>query len=217
MNDSRGEAGEHPAHSIIFDLGGVVLRWNPDDILEDFYADEPSRTTAKREVFQHADWLELDRGVLREDEAIQRFHERTGRPLAEMSALMQAVRDSLQPIPETLEILEDLARRGIPLYCLSNMAASTADHLRRQHTFWNFFRGIVISGEVKLMKPDPEIFEYIARRFALRPQNTVFIDDHFPNVKSAAGLGFKTLLFESPAQCRSELNSLLRVFSNETL
>jgi putative hydrolase of the HAD superfamily len=199
-----------PVRSIIFDLGGVVLQWNPDAIVANFYADELSRSAAKREIFQHTDWLELDRGILQEPEAIQRFHERTGRPLEEMSALMQATRDSLQPIPETLQILEDLARRGIPLYCLSNMAASTADYLRRHHTFWSLFRGIVISGEIKLMKPDPEIFEHIARRFDLTPHNTVFIDDNFPNIRSAAALGFRTLLFENPHQCRSDLDSFLR-------
>jgi putative hydrolase of the HAD superfamily len=196
-------------HAIIFDLGGVVLRWNPDAIVTGFYADELSRATAKREIFQHTDWLELDRGVLTESEATRRFHERTGHALAEISALMQAVRDSLQPIPETLQILKDLSGRGIPLYCLSNMAASTADYLRRHHTFWSFFRGVVISGEVKLMKPDPEIFEHIARRYGLTPHDTLFIDDHLPNIKGAARLGFKTLLFENPHQCRSALRSFL--------
>ena len=203
MNDRQQVRG------IIFDLGGVVLRWNPDDILGHFYADEASRSRMKREVFQHPDWLEMDRGVLLEHEAIQRLHERTGRPAAEMSALMQAVRDSLQPIPETLVLLEELAGQHIPLYCLSNMPATTAHYLRHRHSFWSLFRGIVISGEVKLLKPDPQIFEYIVQRFGLTPDSTVFIDDHLPNIESAARLGFKTVLFGDPAECRTELRALL--------
>jgi putative hydrolase of the HAD superfamily len=201
--------GRRQVRGIIFDLGGVVLRWNPDDILRHFYADEASRSRMKRQVFQHPDWLEMDRGVLLEHEAIQRLHERTGRPAAEMSALMQAVRDSLQPIPETLVLLEELAGQDIPLYCLSNMPATTAHYLRHRHSFWSLFRGIVISGEVRLLKPDSQIFEYISQRFGLTPNSTVFIDDHLPNIESAARLGFQTVLFGNPAECRSELRALL--------
>ena len=119
-------------HNVIFDLGGVVLKWSPDDILEEFYADEASRAQTKREIFQHGDWLDLDRGTLLEPDAIVRFHRRTGRSRDEMSALMQAVKDSLQPVPQTVALLEELAGRDIPLYCLSNMPAATADYLRQK-------------------------------------------------------------------------------------
>jgi putative hydrolase of the HAD superfamily len=196
-------------HNVIFDLGGVVLSWSPDDILKDFYADEASRAHAKREIFQHDDWLSMDRGTLLEPDAIVRFHQRTGRSRDEMSALMQAVKDSLRPVPETVDLLEELAAQGVPLYCLSNMPATTADYLRQRHDFWKVFRGVVISGEIQLLKPDREIFDHIARRFALTPENTVFIDDHGPNIDSAKRLGFKTVHFQTPAQCRTDLFKLL--------
>ena len=196
---------------VIFDLGGVVLRWNPDEILRNFYADDTLRAATKRDVFQHADWQDLDRGTLLERDALQRFHERTGRPLEEMAALWQAARDSLQPIPETLEILEELMARDVPLYCLSNMPATTADYLRAKFSFWKSFRGIVISGEIKLLKPDPKIFTYIAERFDLSPRETVFIDDHLPNIEGANRLGFKTVLFENPRQCRQALKERFKL------
>ena len=155
--------------SVIFDLGGVVLRWNPDDIIRDFCADEAMRSVLKREVFKHPDWLAMDRGVLQEHEAIQRFHRRTGLSLADVSALMQAVKDSLLPIPETVELLEELSAQDVPLYCLSNMSATTSNYLRARHSFYRVFRGIVISAEIQLIKPDPAIFEYIVERFSLAP------------------------------------------------
>jgi putative hydrolase of the HAD superfamily len=194
-----------PVTNVIFDLGGVVLRWDPDEILRNFYTDGALRSLAKRELFQHADWLDLDRGTLLEQEAIERFYERTGRPPQETAALLRAARDSLHPIPETLEILEELAARGVPLYCLSNMPAATAGHLREKHAFWKAFRGVVISGEINLVKPDAAIFDHIARRFDLAPQNTVFIDDLLANIESAGRLGFNTILFENAAQCRQAL------------
>lgn len=103
-----------PVTNVIFDLGGVVLRWNPDEILRDFYSDVALQSLAKRELFQHADWLDLDRGTLLEPEAIERFQERSGRPPQETAALLRAARDSLQPIPETVELIDDLAARGVP-------------------------------------------------------------------------------------------------------
>ena len=204
---------DKPITNVIFDLGGVVVRWNPDEILRNFYAAGALRSLAKRELFQHADWLELDRGTLLEQEAIQRFYKRAGRPAQETAALLRDARDSLQPIPETLEILDELAGRGIPLYCLSNMSATTADHLRGKYSFWKAFRGVVISGEINLLKPDAAIFDHIARRFDLAPQDTVFIDDLLPNIESAERLGFKTILFENSAQCRQALRGRFSLVS----
>jgi putative hydrolase of the HAD superfamily len=197
------------AASVIFDLGGVVLRWSPDSILRDFSTHEATRSIVRQEIFKHPDWLDMDRGVLAEDKAIERFQKRTGLSSPEITALMQAVKDSLQPIPGTIEILEELAAKNVPLYCLSNMPATTADYLRARYSFWRMFRGIVISGEIRLLKPDPAIFEYIVARFSLDPRNTTFVDDHLPNIESAGRLGFKTLLFSDPVQCRSDLQEIL--------
>ncbi len=195
--------------NVIFDLGGVVFRWNPDDIIRGFCADEAMRSVLKREVFKHPDWLEMDRGVLHELEAIERFHRRTGLSLADVSALMQMVKDSLLPIPETVELIEELSARDVPLYCLSNMSATTSEHLRARHSVFRVFRGIVISAEIQLIKPDPAIFEHVVKRFSLSPKETVFIDDHPPNIESAHRLGFRTLLFSDPIQCRETLRKLL--------
>ncbi len=131
--------------NVIFDLGGVVLEWNPDKILESYYADPAARAALKAALFEHQDWLQLDRGMLTESEALARLVGRTGRPSAELSGLFDAVRRSLEPKAETVALLDDLARRNIPLYCLSNMAASTFAYLRERHAFWPAFKGIVIS------------------------------------------------------------------------
>jgi putative hydrolase of the HAD superfamily len=196
--------------NVIFDLGGVVFRWNVDDIVGRFYADDSLRKVAKQEIFKHPDWLEMDRGTLGEEEAIRRFQMRTHRPVAELQSLMLAVKESLVPIEDTIELLHELAQSGVPLYCLSNMPADTFAHLRRRHSFLDVFRGSVISGEIRMIKPDPLIFEHIARRYRLAPAQTVFVDDNEPNTLSARALGFKTVLFRGARQCREELACLLR-------
>jgi putative hydrolase of the HAD superfamily len=195
--------------NVIFDLGGVVLDWNPDLILENFYSDVDTRAAMKAALFQHPDWLQMDRGVLSEPEVIARLERRTGRPTAELRGLFDAVRNSLQPKLPTVALIERLARRRVPLYCLSNMPASTFAYLRERHAFWPSFRGIVISGEIKMMKPEREIFEYLLDRFELSPAETVFVDDHPPNIEAARVIGLHTVLFRDARQCESELESLL--------
>jgi putative hydrolase of the HAD superfamily len=195
--------------NVIFDLGGVVLEWNPDAILEGYYTDPQERAAMKTALFKHPDWLQMDRGTLTESEALARLQQRTGRPVAELSGLFDAVRGSLRPKADTLALLKSLARRDVPLYCLSNMPASTFAYLREQHAFWNVFKGIVISGEIKMAKPEREIFEYLLRRYALAAADTVFVDDHAPNIEAAEKVGLHTVWFRDARQCALELEQLL--------
>ncbi len=205
---TAGETGSAVRH-IICDLGGVVLEWNPDAILRNYYADPDARAAMKAALFQHPDWLQLDRGTLTEAEALARLEARTGLPSTELVGLFEAVRRSLQPKADTVALLERLARRHVPLYCLSNMAASTYGYLRGRHKFWVAFQGIVISGEIKMMKPEREIFEYLLRRYDLSPSQSVFVDDHPPNIQAAQALGLHTVLFRDAEQCEAELDHLL--------
>jgi putative hydrolase of the HAD superfamily len=195
------------SYSVVFDLGGVLLRWNPTEIINSSFSDELTRSIVRREIFQHPDWLDMDRGALQEQDAIHRFQKRTGCSLAQMSKLLETVRESLQPIEKTHEILEELSQHKAPLYCLSNMPATTADYLRARYAFFRLFHGIVISGEINLLKPDKAIFRHLIERFTLTPERTIFIDDSQANIESAAALGFKTHHFTDPSGCRQALRA----------
>ena len=195
--------------NVIFDLGGVVLDWNPDAVLASYYDDFNLRTSMKAAVFQHPDWLQLDRGTLSEDEAVTQLEKRTNRPKQELIGLFEAVRHSLRPKPDTMALVERLAHRGVPLYCLSNMPEATFAYLCERYSFWARFRGVVISGKVKMMKPEREIFEYLLNRYELAAAATVFIDDHLPNIVAADALGLHTIWFRDAAQCDSALSRLL--------
>jgi putative hydrolase of the HAD superfamily len=200
-----------PARAVIFDLGGVVLDWQPREVLLRFYPQEGDdvRTAVREAVFEHPDWLELDRGTLTHERAIPRFAARAARPADEIARLMTAVRDSLQPLPETVALMRSLARDGVPLYCLSNMHAEIAAWLLRTHDFWPLFRGVVFSADEKLIKPEPEIFQRLLRRYDLVAQHTAFVDDHRPNVDSARRLGLHGIAFEDAAQCAAALHRWL--------
>jgi HAD superfamily hydrolase (TIGR01509 family) len=195
--------------NVIFDLGGVVIDWNPDRILTSYYADPEMRAVMKTALFLHPDWLQLDRGTLHETALLARAAARTGRPAAELEGLFAAVRESLHTKTETVTLLEKLSGRGVPLYCLSNMSSDIFGYLRERHSFWGVFRGIVISGDIQMMKPEPEIFEFLLRRYGLTATQTVFVDDSQPNVEAARGLGIHPVWFKSAEQCELELEKVL--------
>lgn len=201
--------------NVVFDLGGVLLEWKPYQILEGLYQDRDLRALVKKEVFQHPDWLALDKGMLDEEAAVRLFQQRTGRPLAEMKKLMDTVRETLVPIPPTFALLEELSKEGMNLYCVSNMQTAVFAYLQNRYDFWGKFKGLVISAHVRMIKPDAEIFRYLFSRYGLASSACVFIDDHPPNVESARRLDMQAILFQGADDCRRQLRCVQGVFQNE--
>lgn len=195
--------------NIVFDLGGVLLEWKPDQILARLYPEAPkTQALIKQEVFQHPDWLALDKGTLDEEAAILLFQRRTGRPLSEMKKLMDTVRETLIPIQPTFALLEALSKEGLNLYCVSNMQNKVFADLQKRYDFWGKFKGVVISAHVRMIKPDAEIFHHLFSRYGLSPSESVFIDDHPPNVESARRLGMEAILFQGADDCRRQLREV---------
>lgn len=194
--------------SVIFDLGGVVVEWNPQAVVARFTVDRELRAALFANVFGHADWAELDRGGIDETTAIARMQVRLPRPEGEYLRLMRAADDSLRPQPDTLALIERLDAAGVPLFVLSNMPVDRFALLRGRHDFWGRFRDFVISGEVGLLKPQAEIFRHALARFGLAADETVFIDDHAANVAAARALGMHGLLFRDARTCAEQLARL---------
>lgn len=194
--------------NLVFDLGGVVVRWDPDAIIAGVFSDSGVRSKVKADVFSHPDWLELDRGTLAREHAIARAAQRTGVALDEMRRLVHAVPPSLTVFPDTVDLLYRLKREGYPLYCLSNMHFASIEYLESEHTFWEVFDGRVISCRLRLCKPEPAIYQHLLQTYALAPSETLFIDDVQKNLDAAAALGIRTLRFENAAQCERELRAL---------
>lgn len=195
--------------NVIFDVGGVLLDWNPGRILEGYYADPGERAAMKELIFYHADWLELDRGVLSESMLLERIGERAGRSVPELANLFEVIRDSLQPKRDSVALLAGLAARGVPLYCLSNMPAGIFAYLRERFQFWTHFDGIVVSGLVKLVKPEAAIFEHLLSRYGLAAEDSVFSDDLPANVEAAKALGLHGVVFQSAEQVEVALRGLI--------
>jgi putative hydrolase of the HAD superfamily len=192
----------------VFDLGGVVVRWDPDAIIAGVFSDSGIRSRIKADVFSHPDWLELDRGTLEREDAIARAAQRTGVARDEIRRLVHAVPPSLTVFPDTVDLLYRLKRLGYPLYCLSNMHFASIEYLEQVHDFWDVFDGRVISCRLNLCKPEAGIYEHLLKTYRLDPGETVFIDDVQKNLDAAAKLGIRTVRFENAAQCERDLRAL---------
>ncbi len=198
-----------PLRALVFDLGGVVVDWNPRHLYRKLFPGDERGMQFFLSHVCNGEWN------ARHD---------AGRPFAEGIAELQAQHpehtaliaaywerwDEMLPgpIPGAPVLLRELRAAGVPLYALSNWSAETWPRVRERFDFWDCFDGIVISGEIRLAKPDPAIFEYLLERFALEAGSALFIDDSDTNVEAARLVGLQGLRFASVPQLRHELRSL---------
>ena len=195
--------------NVVFDVGGVLLEWNPASTIAKLHPDAATQAVIRQQMFEHADWHEFDRGSLSYDDAIRHFAKRTGRTPEETRALIHATRESLTPIAGTIALVEDLAAAGVHLYLLSNMPVSTFEYLIQHHRFFAHFKHLVISGAILLVKPEPAIYKHLVEQTGIVPAESVFIDDLLKNVIAARECGFHAIQFSDPASCREQLRAYL--------
>ena len=194
--------------NIVFDLGGVVFNWQPDAIIGSVFRDPETHALAKKAIFDHADWVELDQGTMDLDRAIDRGVARTGLPRQDIEKLLNEVPRFLTPIEETIELIRTLAATESRLFVLSNMHIASIAYLGEQHGFWHLFDGVVISSRIQMVKPEREIFRHLLTEYRLEPAETIFIDDTRENLTAASLFGIQTIRFVDPSQCRQALLDL---------
>lgn len=196
---------------LVFDFAGVLFAWQPllllQQVLPQHATDQASAAFWAAQIFQAygGDWAEFDRGTVEPDELVRRIATRTGLASEAVRAVVDAVPLALQPVPETVALLERLRAVGPPLFYLSNMPASYADHLERCNPFLQQFDDGVISARVKLIKPEPAIFALAAQRFGVAPADLVFLDDVAANVDAARAAGWQALQFVDAVQAEGQL------------
>lgn len=190
--------------NVIFDLGNVVVTWDPVAIVRSVI-EGPGAVRLAEQLFAHADWVEVDRGTLTLDEAALRAIERTDVDADIIHAIYRAVAPSLLPLPQSVELLHSLKKQGHQLYALSNMGHVSADYLQQHGVFWPLFNDVIISARVGLVKPELAIYRHMLQQFGLRAEEAVFIDDSLPNVLAARELGLRAIHYLSHAQCLAEL------------
>jgi putative hydrolase of the HAD superfamily len=195
--------------NLIFDLGGVVVEWNPQAICAQAFDDPALRQVALKHILQHPDWLALDRGSLARGDAIRRAASRTAWSPSAVDRFFDAVLASLRLKEDTVALMQRFHAAGHSLYCLSNMPHHALAYLEQTYTFWELFKARVISCQVGMCKPEPDIYAHLLQHCGIEAANSVFIDDMQVNVDAAAAFGIHPLRFDNAAQCDSALNAWL--------
>jgi 2-haloacid dehalogenase len=194
--------------AVVFDLGGVLLDWNPRYLYRKLIDDEAEMERFLAEVCTLEWHAAHDRGVPMAAScaalaAAHPDHAELINAWSERSEEMIA-----GPIRGTVEILEELLQKGVRCYALTNMERETYPLRRERFPFMGWFAGTVVSSHEGVAKPDPEIFRRLVDRFGLAPERTVMIDDSPRNVDTAASLGMTAVRFTSPTALRAALDGL---------
>jgi 2-haloacid dehalogenase len=194
---------------VVFDLGGVLIDWDPRNLYRKLFAGDEAAMEHFLATVCTPDWNERqDAGRLFADAEDELIAHHSGK--ASLIRAWSARFDEMIPgaIEDSVAVLEELKDRGTPLYALSNWSTETFPPQRRRFPFLAWFDGIIVSGEEGVIKPDPRIFELLLRRFALMPARTVFIDDNPDNAATARALGMHGIHFRSAMTLRHELAAL---------
>jgi len=196
------------ASAVIFDVGNVLYGWDPDSFLVRQIADDEARMRFVDDVglWQWHDSLDGGRPYA---EAAAELSEK----FPEYAHLIAAWRDRFGetitgPVPGVHALVEALDARRVPLYAITNFSADFWPPFhQRERDFFRRFRDIVVSGEVKLLKPDPAIYYLALDRFGLRPAEALFVDDRLVNIEAAESIGMHGHLFTTADDLRDRLEA----------
>lgn len=191
--------------NVIFDLGGVVLGRDfkrLGDVLGNTFA-----FISADESFPEY-WSEFDRGTYTREEVTRMLAEDYNLTLDDANEQVQRLLELLQPIPETIEVIEEFKQRGIRCYVLSNMSKEFFAELVKFPVF-GLFDGVVVSYQERINKPDRGIYEAILSRYELLPSETLFADDKIANTDAAVELGLHTLTYDCNGDGPSRLREMV--------
>ncbi|MGH7494778.1 MAG: HAD family hydrolase [bacterium] len=201
------ESNHVPFQTVIFDLGGVLIDWNPRYLYRKLMNSEAEieyilshictpAWNAQQDAGRpfHEGIAELIKQYPQHRSAIEAYHQRWEEMLGE-------------PHWGSVEIFRQIKSKGLPVYALTNWYAETFPTAKKRFSFLLEFDGIVVSGEEKVAKPDPALFHILLERYEIEASQAVYIDDWAPNIATAKGLGLHTIHFQSAPQLRRELQA----------
>ena len=184
---------------IVFDMGQVLVQFSAGLFSERLRLSAEDAELIRREVLTTVEWVRMDRGTISDDDALARMCARLPQRLHDTAAyLVRRWNDPIVPVPGMADVARDLKAAGYDLYLLSNAAS-------RQHTYWHdipgseYFSGTFISADYHLLKPEDAIYQAFFKKFGLKPEECLFIDDSAPNIEASENAGMAGIVFHGDA------------------
>lgn len=193
--------------AVIFDLGGVLIEWDPTPVFREQFPDDAEGLNA----FLHGPFRDVALTSCESTEPFDDLLPRFRRKYPEAAHLFDLFgarwHDFVQaPMPASIAVLDALVEAGTPVFALTNWPAETFPPRGADYAFLEAFGDIVVSGEVGLRKPDAAIYRLALDRFGLDPSEVLFVDDLAGNVEAAAALGMAGHHFQDAASLRREVS-----------
>ena len=190
----------------IFDLGGVVIDWNPRYLYRKLFNGDETEMEYFLAAVCTSSWnAQQDAGRPFADGcgSLKRLHPDKAKLI---DAWLERYEEMLcGEIPGTVDILRELRSRSVPIYALSNWSAETFPIAVNRFECLSWFNGVLLSGQAKVLKPDPRIFQIFLDTFRIEPSRTIYIDDTSENVEMAVQLGMRGVVFRDSVGLRTEL------------
>lgn len=183
--------------NIIFDMGNVLLTFDPEVPLARFCHSEEAKDLIRKELFQGPEWIMGDQGILRNDERYEPVSHRI--PSVYHKELADCVSHwdiCMKPVPGALSFCQTCKDKGYHIYVLSNADNTFHDYFQR-FAQESWFDGVIVSSDVHMIKPEPAIYRHLLQTFSLHPEECFFIDDRPENVKAAVSLGMQGFVFQN--------------------
>ncbi len=196
--------------NIVFDMGMVLVSFDWPAYLESLPLDKSIKETMVEKALGNINvWNEHDRGVLSDEEFIL-FASKEAPEIADgLRMYMQGVGRIIKEYDYAQSWLHTLKERGYHIYILSNYGATPYQYAKEHFSYLKEAEGLVISSEVKMVKPEPEIYAYLLDKYELNPEETVFLDDRSDNIEMARSFGIHGIVFCDYEQGKQELERLL--------
>ena len=200
--------------NLIFDLGNVLLNWNPEKYLDQAGYTEDEKSHILENIFRGKEWRLLDNGDISIGQAIDLISGRSSMKKAEIRAVFDLRLKILHPIKSNTEMLPALKKMGYKLYFLSNFPEDIFEDIENGYEFFRNFDGGLISARARSCKPDKKIYELLLERFSLKPEECLFADDSIINVKGAEAVGMHGIHIADPADLQGHIVNITGALVN---
>ena len=200
--------------NLVFDLGGVLVDYNPRKYLTDMFLNKPIEDFLYDNIFASESWANLDAGRITLSKATTEILKNCGDKSYEAQLVLDDWHNMLVTNFDMFEMLKNLKRAGYSLYYLSNISENIFNSFTAKKRFMSLFNGGIASCEVRLLKPDAAIFRLLVETYNLIPNECLFIDDSVENADAATEQHFTSIVFENAEELRQTLLTLGFPFSS---
>ena len=196
--------------NIILDIGGVLADFRWKGLMEDLGFSESTIKDLAQGMMASPLWNELDREAIEPIKVVEEFKRLNPKYTAEIELFFQSVKDLIEQFDYTEAFVKELKDKGYKVYLLSNYPSFIFEiHQKEKFSFLPYVDGKVVSGYVKMIKPELDIYQLLLDTYELNAEECVFLDDKPENIEAAIEIGMKGIVFRSYEQAREELKKLI--------